>query len=134
MKVHVWVPDYVSASGGIQALSRFLVRALRECLPDAEIVIFSKNDRSLPDPEDNTVIQFSTVGWWAPSQRTAAFTVELLRCAVRERPDLIITTHVNFTPIAQDPKSTRLNSSHITISYAVFCLKKKKKKKKIHNI
>src|SRR5437667_8932042 len=31
-----------------------------------------------------------------------------------------------------DRKSTRLNSSHITISYAVFCLKKKKKKKKIH--
>src|SRR6266540_5329481 len=27
-------------------------------------------------------------------------------------------------------RSTRLNSSHITISYAVFCLKKKKKKKK----
>src|SRR5437667_3697488 len=31
---------------------------------------------------------------------------------------------------ARDRKSTRLNSSHITISYAVFCLKKKKKKKK----
>src|SRR5437667_2058460 len=30
----------------------------------------------------------------------------------------------------QDRKSTRLNSSHITISYAVFCLKKKK----IHTI
>src|SRR5437773_7661797 len=30
----------------------------------------------------------------------------------------------------RDRKSTRLNSSHITISYAVFCLKKKKKKKK----
>jgi len=28
----------------------------------------------------------------------------------------------------QDRKSTRLNSSHITISYAVFCLKKKKRK------
>src|SRR6266540_5000176 len=28
----------------------------------------------------------------------------------------------------EDRKSTRLNSSHITISYAVFCLKKKKKK------
>src|SRR6266540_6203737 len=27
----------------------------------------------------------------------------------------------------RDRKSTRLNSSHITISYAVFCLKKKKK-------
>src|SRR5690242_21274963 len=30
----------------------------------------------------------------------------------------------------QDRKSTRLNSSHMSISYAVFCLKKKKKKKK----
>src|SRR5436190_6012030 len=31
---------------------------------------------------------------------------------------------------APDRKSTRLNSSHTVISYAVFCLKKKKKKKK----
>src|SRR5947209_16232608 len=30
----------------------------------------------------------------------------------------------------QDRKSTRLNSSHANISYAVFCLKKKKKNKK----
>src|SRR2546426_3258157 len=29
--------------------------------------------------------------------------------------------------IASDRKSTRLNSSHLVISYAVFCLKKKKK-------
>src|SRR5207248_4283083 len=33
----------------------------------------------------------------------------------------------------RDRKSTRLNSSHRTISYAVFCLKKKKKKKKTKN-
>src|SRR5215217_8500381 len=32
-------------------------------------------------------------------------------------------------PGAADRKSTRLNSSHANISYAVFCLKKKKKKK-----
>src|SRR5699024_462926 len=30
----------------------------------------------------------------------------------------------------EDRKSTRLNSSHVSISYAVFCLKKKKKMKK----
>src|SRR5690606_40899744 len=30
---------------------------------------------------------------------------------------------------ARDRKSTRLNSSHVKISYAVFCLKKKKKKR-----
>src|SRR3989454_8636221 len=32
-----------------------------------------------------------------------------------------------FTGIVEDRKSTRLNSSHLVISYAVFCLKKKKK-------
>src|SRR5690625_6263860 len=34
-----------------------------------------------------------------------------------------------FTKLG-DRKSTRLNSSHVAISYAVFCLKKKKKKQK----
>src|SRR5207248_5261723 len=34
----------------------------------------------------------------------------------------------------RDRKSTRLNSSHRTISYAVFCLKKKKKKKNPHTV
>src|SRR5947209_10314633 len=33
----------------------------------------------------------------------------------------------------QDRKSTRLNSSHANISYAVFCLKKKKKRQHINN-
>src|SRR5437588_7999730 len=35
--------------------------------------------------------------------------------------------------LSSDRKSTRLNSSHTVISYAVFCLKKKKKKKQKHN-
>src|SRR5215469_9935701 len=34
-------------------------------------------------------------------------------------------------PPERDRKSTRLNSSHVEISYAVFCLKKKKKYKKL---
>src|SRR6266480_5095540 len=33
----------------------------------------------------------------------------------------------------RDRKSTRLNSSHMSISYAVFCLKKKKKKNSKHS-
>src|SRR5690625_542700 len=39
-----------------------------------------------------------------------------------ERPDAILPTLGGQT----DRKSTRLNSSHVAISYAVFCLKKKK--------
>src|SRR5690349_24791715 len=37
---------------------------------------------------------------------------------------------VNLGCATGDRKSTRLNSSHVEISYAVFCLKKKKKKEK----
>src|SRR5258708_30967068 len=36
-------------------------------------------------------------------------------------------------PLDTDRKSTRLNSSHQIISYAVFCLKKKKKNQKHEN-
>src|SRR5690606_39736484 len=35
---------------------------------------------------------------------------------------------LGIVALPQDRKSTRLNSSHVKISYAVFCLKKKKKK------
>src|SRR5689334_23950641 len=43
------------------------------------------------------------------------------------RPGYPWSTMATLRP---DRKSTRLNSSHSSISYAVFCLKKKKKKKK----
>src|SRR5690348_18213673 len=39
-----------------------------------------------------------------------------------------------WAPTSGDRKSTRLNSSHPSISYAVFCLKKKKKKKHYERI
>src|SRR2546429_3794502 len=51
---------------------------------------------------------------------TAAMTFSMRVIAARER-----ASPSNFT--SRDRKSTRLNSSHGYISYAVFCLKKKKK-------
>src|SRR2546426_11583677 len=56
-------------------------------------------------------------------------------CAHRRRPpggctlDPVAETDVRAQAATreQDRKSTRLNSSHLVISYAVFCLKKKKK-------
>src|SRR5438105_12463608 len=45
------------------------------------------------------------------------------------RPLLLMDHHVPAASVrSRDRKSTRLNSSHEWISYAVFCLKKKKKK------
>src|SRR5438034_3074462 len=41
-----------------------------------------------------------------------------------------VTERVHGEAARRDRKSTRLNSSHTVISYAVFCLKKKKKKER----
>src|SRR5690606_26339447 len=40
---------------------------------------------------------------------------------------LLSLSSADHSEIAEDRKSTRLNSSHVKISYAVFCLKKKKR-------
>src|SRR5688572_32320827 len=40
---------------------------------------------------------------------------------------------IRVEPQRADRKSTRLNSSHSQISYAVFCLKKKKRRSSRHN-
>src|SRR5688572_32071193 len=47
-----------------------------------------------------------------------------------ESPQTRVTSPEEHAPLADlDRKSTRLNSSHSQISYAVFCLKKKKQQK-----
>src|SRR2546426_5718009 len=54
------------------------------------------------------------------------------RCRGDRKSRLHEVFHRDGDPVpgrGQDRKSTRLNSSHLVISYAVFCLKKKKKKK-----
>src|SRR5207244_10774698 len=51
--------------------------------------------------------------------------LDLCHDAVERLPHTKILPHA----VDRDRKSTRLNSSHQIISYAVFCLKKKKKKK-----
>src|SRR2546426_4384264 len=52
------------------------------------------------------------------------------RAAVARPADRTGVRGIPTERVAEDRKSTRLNSSHLVISYAVFCLKKKKKKKK----
>src|SRR5437899_8113300 len=64
----------------------------------------------------------------AQQGNTAAFE-ELVR--QYDRAVLRLAVHLTGS---QDRKSTRLNSSHLGISYAVFCLKKKKTVKNAYNI
>src|SRR3712207_7973790 len=59
------------------------------------------------------------------SNRLDAFWTQVLG-ALRVGADMPRRTSVLVALLGADRKSTRLNSSHANISYAVFCLKKKK--------
>src|SRR6266480_5993462 len=56
------------------------------------------------------------------------------RCRTKASLSATSVPLMRFPPRTRDRKSTRLNSSHMSISYAVFCLKKKKKKKNDKNL
>src|SRR5256885_13327607 len=58
--------------------------------------------------------------------RGDALGAQISRESLRFRQQLFPERRVRQAGHVQDRKSTRLNSSHLVISYAVFCLKKKK--------
>src|SRR2546426_5798591 len=78
--------------------------------------------RSVPDPYRSNMLVIRKI-----AQRPAN-DVGLGRRNVQNAAAFLIDPHpcVLVRMILQDRKSTRLNSSHLVISYAVFCLKKKK--------
>src|SRR5436305_7317836 len=72
----------------------------------------------LPRPPRSTLFPYTTLfrSHWDPDSR----------CAPAKESRLSFRDQAR-RPCRIDRKSTRLNSSHVRISYAVFCLKKKKK-------
>src|SRR5258705_2974815 len=127
----------VDSVDGPQAQTRFVLRKALEA-GAKPIVVINKIDRDNATPHkvldaifdlfvslhatdeqlDFPVIYASAKGGYAKEQLDhASGTMEPLFDA--------IIKHIP-PPRAQDRKSTRLNSSHLGISYAVFCLKKKK--------
>src|SRR5437870_8342834 len=76
----------------------------------------------MPRPPRSTLFPYTTL---FRSDNLITGTVENIE-HLRGRPGFAFVRHEREA----DRKSTRLNSSHVAISYAVFCLKKKKKLKK----
>src|SRR5438105_5220920 len=79
----------------------------------------------IPPPPRSTLFPYTTL---FRSRRPV--TADEARTVERKHHRQALQRHVVNQLIVGDRKSTRLNSSHEWISYAVFCLKKKKKQKK----
>src|SRR5699024_11570656 len=83
-------------------------------------------------PEGTVVINQSgslalaAVGYDGASEITTGATYQWAKYTGGEWENITGETSSTLS-VSGDRKSTRLNSSHVSISYAVFCLKKKKK-------
>src|SRR5688572_31817443 len=90
-------------------------------------------------PPRSTLFPYTTLFRSLPLREFRAGYAEVAKYGLIDRPEFFAWLETNWQEIfsggparihaiAEDRKSTRLNSSHSQISYAVFCLKKKKKK------
>src|SRR5258708_15763677 len=75
--------------------------------------------------------QESLPGWsvsksWCACLTVATFRPRLINTGITLVTSVVLPEPLQQDDTGQDRKSTRLNSSHQIISYAVFCLKKKK--------
>src|SRR2546426_8008337 len=85
-------------------------------------------------PPRSTLFPYTTLfrSYAVPDSRLGIRTVRerlyrgYCRTAAELAPHFVAFNAVKDSIYALDRKSTRLNSSHLVISYAVFCLKKKK--------
>jgi glycosyltransferase involved in cell wall biosynthesis len=99
--IYLWTPGLFDFKGGIQTYSCFLLQALKAVLPEATLRVFTMHDRPMGlSRKGVSRVTFHTAGQVHPRLRTAFFAAQTFQDALWERPDLIITTHVNFTPVA----------------------------------
>src|SRR2546430_4301259 len=82
-------------------------------------------------PPRSTLFPYTTLFRSHERRHHTPARLQLAGCAGNRAAQWGAREPAGFHPwVGRDRKSTRLNSSHSQISYAVFCLKKKKKKKK----
>jgi glycosyltransferase involved in cell wall biosynthesis len=105
LKIHVWSPGLDPRAGGIENYSSALVRALNELTGPGEVSIFAKNETSREVrarfPANRVA---SGTGGIPLKARTLAFSALLAKHAFLGRPQLIISTHLNFSPLAHGLK------------------------------
>ena len=101
MQFHLWVPNLFGFKGGIQVYSAFFLQALQSLYPQGQYDVFLKHDvEATSDIPCLPKTQFHFAGASALKIRTFIFSTQIISKGIQQRPDLIITTHLNFTVAA----------------------------------
>lgn len=99
--LHLWFPNMFEFKGGIQTYSAFFLEALQNLYPNLNYHVFLKHDNSSSSNFSSLPItQFHFAGIAPPSLRTPFFASQLLGYGFWQRPNLVISTHLNFTVAA----------------------------------
>src|SRR5690554_2126012 len=141
-KVHVNVGTIGHVDHGKTTLTAALTRVCAEAWGSGEARAFDQIDRAPEERERGITISTSHVEYDSPERHYAhvdcpghADYVKNMITGAAQMDGAILVVSAADGPMPQtrehillsrDRKSTRLNSSHVRISYAVFCLKKKK--------
>ena len=99
--IHLWVPNLFEFKGGIQVYLQDVIRALNDEFPSLYLLIFDKLDSHQPknsfdSPKISLLFSGNTQRYW----QTLHFSIKLILGALRNRPNLIVCGHLNFSPIA----------------------------------
>src|SRR3712207_7525875 len=89
------------------------------------------NIQTILTEKDYQMVFVDTPGIHKPRHKLGEYMVKMAEDSLKEVDLILFLTTPEIEPgtgdtLILDRKSTRLNSSHANISYAVFCLKKKK--------
>src|SRR5699024_12714795 len=100
-----------------------IARPLRSTLFPYTTLFRSKNHENIENPivRDNYIIFSGTLGLVI---NIFLFALKLIIGLIMSSIAIVSDSFNNLSDCLTDRKSTRLNSSHVSISYAVFCLKK----------
>lgn len=106
--VHLWMPNLFNFKGGIQVYSNFFLSALQKLYPQVHYDVCLMHDSFVPQEQERLPgAKFHLAGGWPQPLRTSAFLVQILRLGYWQQPNLVISTHLNFTPAAQCLKRLR---------------------------
>ncbi len=98
--IHVWTPGIRDDTGGIQAFSRYFVKALLDEFPDRRLRVFVRNERlSADDPlrECQRLVVHSYANVPLPV-RAPLMAASASLHGREERPSCILSTHLHFLP------------------------------------
>jgi glycosyltransferase involved in cell wall biosynthesis len=98
--IHVWTPGIRDDTGGIQAFSRYFVKALLDGFPDRRLRVFVRNERLAADDRlrDLKRLEVYSYAGVPLSLRSHVMAAMASLHALADRPACVLSTHLHFLP------------------------------------